>query len=57
MVLFLFTEDGVYGDMSMIMLSEVLLEEDDVVVVLVKDLVRRGRGHSNVDGKYSIITS
>ena len=57
MVLFLFTEDGVYGDMSMIMLSEVLLEEDDVVVVLVKDLVRRGRGHSNIDGKYSIITS
>jgi hypothetical protein len=54
-VLFLFTEDGVYGDMSMITLSEVLLEEDDVVVVVVvKDLVRRGRGHSNVDGKYSI---
>jgi hypothetical protein len=26
-------------------------------VVVVKDLVRRGRGHSNVDGKYSIITS
>ena len=57
MVLFLFTEDGVYGDMSMITLSEVLLEEDDVVVVVVKDLVRRGRGHSNVDGKYRIITS
>ena len=57
MVLFLFTEDGVYGDKSMITLSEVLLEEDDVVVVEI--LVRRGggRGTMSMEKLHSFITS